>query len=87
MTNRKCRGQEEWVGLYERQKRGWEDFVQVEPRCQGKRTGEHVGAGWGVHCMNSPHNSTLCLDLQTEKPRTGLGMQPTLEYPKSPGPG
>ena len=42
---------------------------------------------WGVYCMNSPHNSTLCLDLQTEKPRNGLGMQTTLEHPKSPGPG
>lgn len=56
----------------------------VEPQCQGKRTGEHVG-GWEVHCVNSLHNSTLYLDLQTEKPCNGLGIQPALEYPKSPG--
>lgn len=48
--------------LRKAEKGGWEDCVCVEPRCQDKRTGEHV-EGWGVHCVNSLHNSTLCLDL------------------------
>lgn len=41
----------------------------------------------GACCMNSLHDSSLCLDLQTGKPCNGLGMQSALEHPRSPGGG
>lgn len=37
--------------------------------------------------MNSLHDSSLCLDLQTGKPCDGLGVRSALEHPRSPAGG